>query len=212
MNLKTFKMDEGSDAELRCFSAVQEVAFPSVRRHRERNMRLLLTAKTKDKMRDLILRSLPQRHLSTLRIHVAGDFFNQAYFDAWMEVAQVHKRVRFYAYTKSIPFWRNYLNRHKVLPENVKLTASLGGKFDDLILPGMCTAEIVMHPDEAKAKKLQIDHNDNLAEKARKPFALLIHAQQKAGTPAAAAVKRLRDEGIKFSYSSKPTATAVNFG
>ena len=40
-----------------------------------------------------------------VRVHDSGDFFSQEYFDAWLEVARGRPRTRFYAYTKSLPFW-----------------------------------------------------------------------------------------------------------
>lgn len=197
----TRKLVEGPDATLRCFSAVQELAFPSLHAIRVNNLRLLTKAGSTEKMRDLILEGLSP-HASMVRVHIGGDFFSQAYFDAWMETAKARSSTTFYAYTKSIPFWKNYLRRHKQLPSNFKMVASLGGKFDHLVdRKKMVWCVIVMHPEEAHAMNLPIeDSDDTLAQKAEAPFALVIHAQQKAGSPAAAAIKRMRDEGTHFGY------------
>ena len=48
----------------------------------------------------------------------------------WLETCRKYPNVEFWAYTKSLPFW---VARLDVIPENLTITASRGGKFDDLI-------------------------------------------------------------------------------
>jgi hypothetical protein len=48
---------------------------------------------------------------------------------------------------------------------------------------------------------LEIDHDDTHAYKDDKPFALLIHGMQAAGSPASKAVSALKKRGIKAGYS-----------
>ena len=68
-----------------------------------------------------------------IRIHVSGDFFSQAYFDAFMEAAELYKDdIIFYAYTKSIPYWVK-AKASGIIPKNFKLNGSYGGSKDDLI-------------------------------------------------------------------------------
>jgi hypothetical protein len=202
VDFNTNRLVDGPQQDTRCFSASQEVAFKNLREARRFNFALLRRLKKATDMRDLILRSLPDVG-GIIRIHIGGDFFSQTYFDAWQMVAQARPYQKFYAYTKSIPFWRNWLNRHKALAKNCFLTASLGGKFDDLILPGWVTAQIVKHPDVAEALELEIDHDDSHAYNPRGSFALLIHGPQRPGTEAAASLKTLREEGVQYSYSRK---------
>ena len=85
------------------------------------------------------------------------------------------------------------------------LTASRGGEEDHLIdKHNLREAIVVMHPDEAKALGLELDHDDSLArDPSVTKFALLIHGTQPTGSDASDALKRMRKEGIKFSYSSK---------
>jgi hypothetical protein len=162
---------------------------------------MLKLAGTTEAMAELINRSLPPRW-NTVRIHVGGDFFSQAYFDAWLEVAVANPKKIFYAYTKSINFWAE---RMLDIPGNFRLTASLGGRYDNLAERlGLKTAEVVLHPNDAKAKKLPLDHDDSHAYgRSMKPFALLIHGQQKKASEAAAAVKVLKEEGVDYTYSNK---------
>lgn len=199
VDFKTNKLTDGPQQRYRCFSATSEVAFRNTREARRFNLNMLRKKRTAEDMATLLLASLPETW-GVMRVHVGGDFYSQAYFDAWMLTAQRTPRMKFYGYTKSIPFWINWINRHGALPKNFFLTASLGGKFDDLIKPYMVTAEVVEHPDEAKAKGKKIDHTDALAQNPKKDFALLIHSIGAPGSSHAKAIKRLKDEGIEFSY------------
>ena len=143
----------------------------------------------------LIMASLPQsQFLPAVRIHVSGDFFSQMYFDAWLEVAKLRPKVIFYAYTKSIPFW---IKRQRSIPKNMKLTASLGSKYDDLIIRHkLKSCQVVFTVQEATDLGLEIDHNDEHAYASDKSFCVLLHGKQKAGTQAAAALLELKHQGI----------------
>ena len=68
---------------------------------------------------------------------------------------------------------------------------------------GLKTAKVVMHPDEAAALGLEIDHDESHAINAGPSFALLIHGTQPKGSEAAEAKKRLDREGIKYAYTAK---------
>lgn len=64
-----------------------------------------------------VLQVLPRRR-GNFRIHVAGDFFEQTYVDAWCEVARRFPRAQFWAYTRA--FHLDFSGR----PTNVALYAS----------------------------------------------------------------------------------------
>jgi hypothetical protein len=198
---KTGKIVDGKKQTFRCFSASTEAYLTSVRDSRWQNKKLLDKAKTKAGMVDLILKSIP-RTAKKIRIHVGGDFFSQAYFDAWVEVATIKEDIIFYAYTKSLNFW---VKRMVEIPFNMRLTASRGGKFDHFIdTYELKYAEVVFSPVEAKELKLKIDHDDSHAMSNKvKPFALLLHGMQPQGSEASDAIKTMKKEGVQFEYSSK---------
>ena len=156
-------------------------------------------------MEELITESFP-RGAKILRLHVGGDFFSQAYFDAWAAVAKRFYHCIIYAYTKSI----HYVKAHKEkLPDNFRITLSKGGKYDHLIEESDLEddmqygiAEVLGHPEEAEAKELEVDHDDSHAIAGKQHFALLLHSMQPAGSEAAEKVRRMRKEGVKFSYSN----------
>lgn len=202
------KLIDGKDCKFRCFSASQEVAFPHVYKSRKNNFNTIRRMKT-DEMVKEITHAIP-KNLGICRIHVAGDYFNQAYFDAWRIIAQNHPDRLFYAYTKSICYW---LETKGVIPHNFILTASRGGRFDEMIDRfKLREAVVVYSEDEAKNLGLEIDHDDSHAAVPlwkNNSFALLIHGIQPAGSRAAEAVKVLRKNNVRFSYSKNSKAVGV---
>jgi len=194
---KSGKITDGPDTRFRCFSASQESLYPAVREQRNHNFNLLKNLKTTEEMIQLIQSSLPKVNKNgkgkIVRIHVAGDFFNQKYFDAWMSVAKNNPDRLFYAYTKSLQYW---VNRLGSIPTNFKLNASKGGKLDSLIEQyNLKYAEVVYSEQEAIEKGLEIDHDDSHAYDYNHSFALLIHGTQPKGSKAAAAKSELAKQG-----------------
>jgi len=179
----------GSDGKLvsrddyidyRCYSASMEALYPAQRKQREYNFELLKACNNdRQELMNLISASIPiEAHI--IRIHVGGDFYSQNYFDAWLNVAMLHPQKRFYAYTKSLPFWVHRLDSINIgsFP-NMELIASRGGTKDKLInVYGLREAIQVDTEKEAMDKGLEIDTTDYLACYGKESFALLIHGTQ----------------------------------
>ena len=74
----------------------------------------------------------------------------------------------------------------------------MGGTHDHLIKKyHLKFAEVVFSVQEASDKGLLIDHDDSLAmNDSSKPFALLLHGVQPAGSPASLAWQALIKSGI----------------
>jgi hypothetical protein len=192
-----FRIQDGPNTEFRCFSASQEVIYTNVRKLRSANFSEL-KGLTTEQMASKLLAAMP-KNLGVCRIHVAGDFFNQNYFNAWLAIALANPDKLFYAYTKSLPYWVNQIG---IIPENFVLTASRGGRKDDMIEAySLRSVKVVFHPSETI---LEIDHTDEHAanpETRNQDFALLIHGVQPKGSAAGNAVKILKAENVEFSYS-----------
>lgn len=183
-----------------CYAAGEE-RYANVRDSRWHNDDLV-RGKTESELTTLITESLLAKGNSweRVRIHSSGDFLSPAYMRAWINVATEDSRHTYYAYTKAIPFWLLYRAR---IPANLIFTASYGGTHDRLIEPnGLKYAKVVFSVAEAEKLGLEIDHDDSNAWSHSRPFALLLHGTQKAGTPAAKALSALRASGIK-GYSRK---------
>lgn len=193
------KIQDGKNTEFRCFSASQEVMFNATYAARKHNFDALRKLRSAKAMADLINTSLPAKACK-IRIHVAGDFFNQTYFDAWIRVAEVNPDRLFYAYTKSLKFWVARLDR---IPANLRLTASKGGKLDHMIKDhGLRSARVVFSESEAQDLGLSIDHDDGHAMGNGGSFALLLHGPQPKGSKASGALVALKSKG-KGGYSRK---------
>lgn len=193
------KIEDGGKTEFRCFSASQEVIFPAVYNMRKANTDQLKGLSLVE-MVDTIESAIPE-NLGICRLHVGGDFFNPVYFQAWLAIAANNPNRLFYGYTKSLPYWVNNI-AHASSIENLVLTASYGGRFDNMIEQyGLRSANVVNHPSETI---LEIDHTDEHAanpEKRNQDFSLLIHGIQPKNSAASAGIKRMKSEKVQFSYS-----------
>lgn len=199
-NKITGKIIDGQHCRFRCFAASQEALYPSVRRARWNNFERLKSAKSIEGMTQIIQSSLPTG-VGFVRIHVSGDFFDENYFVAWLNVALNNPLVTFYGYTKAIPFLVKYKN---FIPKNFRFTASKGGTCDNLIVKHkICSAEVVFSVNEAEEKGLEIDHDDSHAIMAEKSFALLLHGTQPAGTPAGKAWEKIKHSIGGYGRGSK---------
>ncbi len=193
----------GKDAQFRCYSASAENRLTSVRESRWRNFDLLRACQGEAEMTDLILRSLSP-FAGYVRLHVAGDYFSQDYFDSWLNVARERPRSFFYGYTKSLGY---LVKRLADLPDNLHLTASVGGKQDHLIAKhDLKWCKVISAPtlEEAEAiaepEGLSFDHDDSHAIDVNvRKFALLIHGPQPAGSKFSKDIQSLREHGI-FGY------------
>ena len=179
----------GSDGKLvsrddyidyRCYSASMEALYPAQLKQREHNFELLKACNNDvQELTNLINASIPIE-AQIIRIHVGGDFYSQPYFDAWLNVAMLNREIRFYAYTKSLPFWVNRLDSIKLGEfQNMELIASRGGTKDKLIDKHQLKEAVVVYSEkEAKKRNLEIDYTDYLACYGKESFALLIHGVQ----------------------------------
>lgn len=200
-NRLTGKIKDGPHATFRCFAASEEAPFTSVRNSRWKNYDALKKENTSEKMALLIQKSLLPG-LTLCRVHPSGDFFNEKYFLAWLNVAYNNPHIIFYGYTKAIIYLIKY---KKVIPSNFRFTASFGGTHDHLIKRNkLKSAEVVFSPEEAYKKKLEIDHDDSLAIYSPSSFSLLIHGTQPMGSFAASAKNALTNRGI-FGYGKNNT-------
>jgi hypothetical protein len=206
MDLPQFTGTEAD--EYRCFAAMAETR-PTVREARWHNWDLLrevmyMGGDQAMLIRDLIDLSLmvqPEKDL--VRVHEAGDFWTEQYMRAWFMVAASRPHQKFYAFTKSLGMW---LNLKDIIPPNFYLTASQGGTLDYLIpkYPEVFQriAHVVYTEEEAQERGLSIDHDDSHCL-GNKPFALLVHGSQRAGSDAMKALTQRKKEGKFVGYGAK---------
>ena len=183
---------DGDKNKFRCFAASQEAQYPNVYKARKYNLDLILESLKGEygfyKTYELINASIEKhktRNINKVRIHSSGDFFNGEYLRCWFAVARLNPLMKFYCYSKSLHLFGTNVS----IPDNFFLTASMGGKRDDLIHKGYFKrwAIVVNSEDEAIKKGIEhigkpykIDKDDSSCFKPD-PFALLIHGTQKKG-------------------------------
>ena len=193
------KIKDGPHTQFRCFSASQEVQYTNVYNLRKSNFDYIRQFESAEDMAQAINQAMPH-NLGICRIHVAGDFFNQVYMLAWIMVANANPNRLFYAYTKSLKYW---VALKDLIPNNFILTASYGGRHDELIEQhNLRFAKVILNVESAD--DLPIDHDDShAADPANKnnSFALLIHGTQPKDSDAAKALQILKKNKIKHSYS-----------
>lgn len=131
--------------QFRCYAAKLEAAFPTVRRFRHNNLMAIARCKTAREIANLLLAALDEK-VRVCRIHAAGDFFSQKYFDAWKIVAAERPDVVFFGYTKVLP----YLLQER--PANLHLAYSIGGLYDSSPdVTSLCTSTVFPTRDAADA-------------------------------------------------------------
>jgi len=198
------KIKDGPKTKFRCFSASQEVQYTNVYNLRKHNFDTLRGLNIEDMIHRLNT-DLPE-NAGIVRIHVAGDFFNSDYMYAWINVAMMNPDRLFYAYTKSIRYLLKHIDRINLL-DNFILTASYGGRDDWMIdAYNIRSVKVVFSEAEAAEAGLEIDHDDSHAARpslANQDFALLIHGTQPKDTEASEALKLLKKNKVKHSYSRK---------
>lgn len=179
---RDYKLMDGPKAEFRCFAASAEAVYTGAYNHRYDNMVFVRSHRSHLRLAEDLAKDLPS-DADYVRLHDAGDIDSVVEFKAWCHLAETHPDVVFYGYTKMLPLW---IKCHSLIPENLVLTASRGGKFDSMITKhGLRESVVVYSAGEAKKLKLTIDQDDSSAARMDKrdvSFALLIHGQGAAGS------------------------------
>lgn len=140
-----------------CYAKQGTYRFSNVIEAREYNLKLSLRKRFVDMviadLRDLTVKSKTRRKpYNVVRLHDSGDFYSQAYLDAWSQIAATFPDVIFYAYTKSLHL--SFAN----VPSNLRITRSQGGRHDRLINLGLPHSRIFSSHD-ARIASDYIDGN-----------------------------------------------------
>lgn len=145
--------------QYKCYASSSE-RFPAVRNHRWNNFEFVKNGNVPEIPKDC----------KAIRIHASGDFFNQKYFDMWLQHAKDNPHIEMWAYTKSVGYWVERINE---IPDNFILTASYGGKQDDLIKKHNLKNVMVYSDINSVPSERPIDNNDKWARTKSINFALL---------------------------------------
>jgi hypothetical protein len=83
-----------------------------------------LTASLRDDFVQAMDSEIKKKKAQAVRIHDSGDFYSIKYLEKWIDIIKLNPSVQFYAYTKSIPFFKD-----RILPKNFIVIFSNGGKI-----------------------------------------------------------------------------------
>jgi len=110
----------------KCYAKKAERLYPQVLPCRMANLESSKSAEFVDNMKNAIAHYISKRTWKDktvyFRIHESGDFYSQAYYDKWVDIATAFPGVLFLAYTKSLKF---VLNSKKTRPTNLIIRYSL---------------------------------------------------------------------------------------
>jgi hypothetical protein len=201
---------DGPQQEFRCYEASIESRFPSTRNSRWRNFEILKGLDSRD-MADALLAGIAAAadHKTThIRFFTGGDCFSGALRDAIIAVAERTPEFISYFYTKNLPLFVDGPGSPGLLPlpENLRVTASWGGKFDGLIDAAgfRRTARVVHYRWMAVANGWPIDTSDRYAwQDEPTHFCHLTHGGQPKGSPAGAAISHRRKTGDFTGYGGR---------
>jgi hypothetical protein len=101
------------------------VRFPKIQQLMEEKYKIT----KQDNFILLMNEEIQKKKATHIRIHDSGDFYSIKYLIKWVDIATQNKNVIFYAYTKSIKFFKGSLP----IPKNLKIIFSEGSKTDNLI-------------------------------------------------------------------------------
>jgi len=112
-----------------CYARSGTYNFSNVKAAHVRNLELTLDNPQEWKTRvSEELKAKRYQNNKSVRIHDSGDFYSEAYFLLWLNIAIENPHVFFYAYTKEVAM----VKKHQ-LPDNFVIIFSMGGTQDHLV-------------------------------------------------------------------------------
>ena len=123
-----------------------------------------------------------QQRMPDIKIYIrwndAGDIYDEKYFKKLIEIAEHNPDVNFYSYTKSVGLVKDAIANGLVIPENYRITFSVGGKQDHLITEDDRQAKVIGTYDEVEEGWHDAAHNDKITYDNAK-IALKYHGQRR---------------------------------
>jgi len=192
-SVKRFK-----DTEFTCYSATLEALYPSLYNLTRHNTNLLNEYIKKNDFNGLVecfnvsLNKKRSKNINLVRWNQSGDIYTRFELEALKKVCELNKDLMFYFYSKNLVLYPT----NRSIPNNMKITASYGGKYDYLIDRGYFKrfSKVVFSTNEAKILNLPIDIDDTHAyeDKGANGFALLLHGTQAKNSKASEALKEIK--------------------
>lgn len=162
-----------------CYATVGQQAFKSGVQRRAGAFLATIQADFVQSMHAEIQR-WKKKKIQAIRVHDSGDFYSMDYLKSWLEIARLNPDVRFYAYSKSLPFVHRAYDLGLV-PENFRIIQSVGGLADNRIRLDLPHARIFSTHDElVAAGYADASETDDAAAFGSNPLVgLVVHGAKK---------------------------------
>lgn len=161
-----------------CYATVGQQAFASGVKRRAAAFKATLDPAFVQNMHAEIQRW--KKKIKAIRVHDSGDFYSMDYLKSWLEIARLNPDVKFYAYTKSLPFvHRAY--QLGLVPPNFRLIQSVGGLADNRIRQDLPHARIFSTLEELQdAGYADASETDDASAFGESPLiGLVVHGARK---------------------------------
>ena len=121
-----------------------------------------------------------KKKIKAVRVHDSGDFYSMKYLLDWLEIARLNPDVKFYAYSKSLPFVHRAYDLGLV-PSNFRIIQSVGGLADNRIRLDLPHARIFStHNELVAAGYADASETDDAAAFGASPLiGLVVHGAKK---------------------------------
>ena len=186
-NRKTGKRSivDGPDAEIRCYAASMAAQYVATFELWESNTKAMRACKTAAQFAGLYGLAIDRSNAAIFRAGVAGDIESDDQAKGLMLAAAQFPDRLIYGYTKSLPFFQRNAD---LKPENLRLTASIGGRFDQVAHENDWRTVSVIGSENQATGPIDVDDlqalrpNFGSAPFGGEHFHLLIHGTQRPGT------------------------------
>lgn len=114
-----------------CYARHGTYTWPVVRAKHHANLMYVLDDLTDWQAAMIAELNAAKFHGAWIRIHDSGDFFSDAYLQAWLDICRARPDTNFYAYTKEVSRFRTLVEPDP--PPNFLWVYSYGGTQDDAL-------------------------------------------------------------------------------
>lgn len=137
-NIPAFRLNDGfktcpnaGACALVCYALQGRYIMASVAKPRDHNIAWLRSHSMDDFVK-VMVEDIGNLHpmWTRIRVHDSGDFYSEAYLEAWLAIARACPSMKFYAYTKMVSMTAA---KRGDIPDNFTIVQSVGGKEDRLI-------------------------------------------------------------------------------
>ena len=159
-----------------CYAQVGMQAMGNPKNFRLRAYQLWLDSPKK--FIEVALEEIRRSGRRIIRWHDSGDIVSLKYLKMMINIALKVPEIKFYTYSKSISIIKKY--GFDLLPVNLKIIQSYGGKEDHLIDERFPFAKVFLNKDSIPLDFVDMSDSDYLAATTATKIAIVVHGGRKS--------------------------------